>query len=102
MHKSFTIEIEAWNYFTLYFPHAKSHSDANFMNENCPVEASNLTNPSRRFQEASGLNFTIPHNTCEFFYFDNLSTSIQESRRAASKCMNDLGLTPIDNVTFIA
>ena len=78
MHKSFTTEIEAWNYFTLYFPHAKSHSDANFMNKNCPVEASNLTNPSRRFQEASGLNFTIPHNTHEFFYFDNLSTSIQE------------------------
>ncbi len=100
-HKSFPTEVEAWNYFTLYYPHINSPSDAKFMNENCPVEASNLNNPSRHFQEVSGLNFNIPCNTHEFLHFDNLPPTIQASRRAASARMIQLGLTPINDFTFL-
>jgi hypothetical protein len=42
--------------------------DATFMNENCPVEASNLNNPSQLFQEVSGLCLTVPCNTHKIFY----------------------------------
>ena len=66
-----------------------------------PVKASNLNNPSRRFQEVSGLTFNIPCITHEFFHFDDLPTTIQATRRAASACMRQLGLTPIDDFTFI-
>jgi hypothetical protein len=71
------------------------------MNENCPIEASNLNNPSRRFQEVSGLTFNIPRNTNEFFHFDDLPAAIQATRRAASERMYQLGLTPIDDFTFL-
>jgi hypothetical protein len=74
------------------------------MNENCPIEASNLNNPSRRFQEVSGLTFNIPRNTNEFLHFDDLPAAIQATRRAASECMYQyqLGLMPIDDFTFLA
>jgi hypothetical protein len=101
-HKSFPTEIEAWQYFTSYYPHIKSPSDAQHMNENCPIEASNLNNPSRRFQEVSGLTFNIPRNTNEFFHFDDLPATIQATRRDASERMYQLGLTPIDDFTFLA
>jgi hypothetical protein len=71
------------------------------MNENCPVEASNLNNPGQRFQEFSGLNFNIPCNTCEFFHFDDLPATIQTKCHAASACMRQLGFTPIDDFTFL-
>jgi hypothetical protein len=100
-HKSFPTEVEAWNYFTLYYPHIISPSDAKFTNENCPVEASNLNNPSWCFQEVSGLNSNIPCNTREFLHFDNLPPTIQASRHAASARMIQLGLTPIDDFTFL-
>jgi hypothetical protein len=44
-HKSFPTEAKAWQYFTSYYPHVESTSDAQFMNENCLIEASNLNNP---------------------------------------------------------
>jgi hypothetical protein len=71
------------------------------MNENCPVEASNLNNPSQHFQEVSGLNFNIPCNTREFFHFDDLPATIQTKRHAASACMRQLGFIPIDDFTFL-
>jgi hypothetical protein len=72
------------------------------MNENCPVEASNLNNPSQHFQEVSaGLNFNIPHNTHEFFHFNDLPATIETKRHAASARMRQLGFTPIDNFTFL-
>ena len=48
-------------------------TDAQFMNKNCPAKASNLINPSQRFQEVSGLTFNIPRNTHKFFHFDDIS-----------------------------
>ena len=72
------------------------------MNENCPIKASNLNNPSRHFHEVSGLTFNIPRNTNEFLHFDDLPAVIQATHRAASECMYQLGLTPIDDFTFIA
>ncbi len=71
------------------------------MNENCPVKASSLNNPSQRFQEVSGLNFNIPRNTHEFFHFDDLPTTIQTKCHAASARMRQLGFTPIDDFTFL-
>jgi hypothetical protein len=71
------------------------------MNKNFPDEASNLNNPSRRFQEVSGLTFNIPLNTHEFFHFDDLPDTVQANRRAASARMCQLGLTPIDDFTFL-
>jgi hypothetical protein len=71
------------------------------MIENCPVKASNLNNPSQSFQEVSGLNFNIPCNTHEFFHFDDLPTTIQTKRHAASARMCQLGFTPIDNFIFL-
>jgi hypothetical protein len=71
------------------------------MNEHCPVEASNLNNPSQRFQEVSGLNFNNPCSTCEFFHFNDLPATIQTKRHAASARMRQLGFTPIDNFTFL-
>ena len=100
-HKSFPTEIEAWQYFTSYYPHIQSPSDAKHMNENCPAEASNLNNPSRRFQEVSGLTFNIPRNTNEFFHFDDIPAAIQATHIAASERMYQLGLTPIDDFTFL-
>jgi len=72
------------------------------MNENCPIEASNLNNPCRRFQEVSGLTFNIPCNTNEFLHFDDLPAAIHATHRAASERMYQLGLTPIDDFTFLA
>ena len=71
------------------------------MNKNCPVEASNLNNPSRHFQEVSGLTFNIPRNTHEFFHFDDLPDTVQANLHAASARMRQLGLTPIDDFTFL-
>jgi hypothetical protein len=100
-HKSFPTEVEAWQYFTSYYPHFKSPLDAQFMNKNCPVKASNLNNPSQHFQEVSGLTFNIPRNTCEFFHFDDLPDTVQANSHAASARMRQLGLTPIDDFTFL-
>jgi hypothetical protein len=80
---------------------SKSPSNAQFMNENCPSKALNLNNPSRCFQETSGLNFNIPCNTHEFFHFDDLPATIQAKCHAASACMHQLGFTPIDDFTFL-
>jgi hypothetical protein len=63
LHKSFPTYPEAWAYFTSYYPHINTPDEATFMNENCPRESSNLTNPSPRFQEIQGLNFTPPTRT---------------------------------------
>jgi hypothetical protein len=71
------------------------------MNENCPVKASNLKNPSQCFQEVSGLNFNIPCNTHEFFHFNDLPATIQTKHHAASAHMRQLGFTPIDDFTFL-
>jgi hypothetical protein len=87
--------------FTSYYPHIESPSDAQFINKNCPVKASNLNNPSRHFQEVSGLTFNIPRNTHEFFHFNDLPATVQDNHRAASACMHQLGLTPIDDFTFL-
>jgi hypothetical protein len=100
-HKSFPTEAEAWQYFTSYYPHVKSPSDAQFMNENCPIKASNLNNPSQHVQEVSGLNFNISYNTHEFFHFNDLPATIQAKHHAASAPMHQLGFTPIDDFTFL-
>jgi hypothetical protein len=68
-HKSFTTESEAWQYFMSYYPCITSPADATFMNENCPVEASNLNNSSRLLQEVSGLCSTVPPNTLQILQF---------------------------------
>jgi hypothetical protein len=72
------------------------------MNENCPPEASNLTNPSQHFQEVSGLKFNTPRgNVHEYLYFDELSDDIKVKQIAASTWMHSLGKQLIDDFTFI-
>ncbi len=85
----------------LYCPCITSPADATFMNENCPVEALNLNNPSQLFQEVVCLCFTVPCKTQKFFYFDDLPKAINAKQWTASKWMNDIGLTPIADFTFI-
>ena len=71
------------------------------MNENCPCETTNLTNPSRLFQEKSGLCFTHPGKAVvEFTYYDQLPDSIKLTRQAGTQRMKAQGLTPIDSYTF--
>jgi hypothetical protein len=68
-HKSFTTHQEAWTFFFDFFPHIKSPNEATFMNENCPPEASNPTNPSQQFQNIQGLHFIPPgRDAKEFFH----------------------------------
>ena len=62
------------------------------MNEHCPKEASNLTNPSPRICEVSGLSFCSHCNIAKFFYFDDLPDNIKTTRLAASTRMLDMGL----------
>ncbi len=44
MHQSFATDPEAWTFFTTFYPLIKSPDDVTYMNKNCPVETSNLTN----------------------------------------------------------
>ena len=44
-HRGFDTEGEAMEYFRLRYPHVHSMADIRFMNENAPLEASNLNNP---------------------------------------------------------
>jgi hypothetical protein len=84
-HKSFPTKQDAFTYFALYFPHIKTPAKVTFMNENCPKEQSNLTNPSCCFQEISGLNFIPPsRNVKEFFYCNYLPPAIKAKRDAAT------------------
>ena len=100
-HSSFPLEQEAWTYLIAHFPHIRSPDDATYMNENCPSETTNLTNPSRLFQEKSGLRFSHPGKAvAEFTYFDNLPDEIKLKRIAGSHRMKARGLTPIDGYTF--
>ena len=72
------------------------------MNENCPREASNLTNPSPRFQEIQGLHFTPPHpNVRAFKHYDEVSDNVKTKRDAASDRMRSLRCTPLDGFTFL-
>jgi hypothetical protein len=71
------------------------------MNENCPAKASNLTNPSKLFQDLTGLNRAFNHTAREFFYFDHLSPDIQAKRLGASRRMLELGYHPSDDYTFL-
>ena len=102
LHKSFPTYPEAWTYFTSYYPHIKTPDEATFMNENCPREASNLTNPSPRFQEIQGLHFTPPHpNVRAFKHYDEVSDNVKTKRDAASDRMTSLRCTPLDGFTFL-
>ena len=100
IHKSFHTEVEAWTYLSSFYPHVRSPDDISFMNENCPKEASNLTNPSPRVREVSGLAFSSHRNINEFFYFDDLPDTIKTKRLAATRMLN-LGLHPYDDYTFL-
>ena len=100
-HSSFPLEQEAWSYLIAHFPHITSPDDATHMNENCPSETTNLTNPSRLFQEKSGLRFSHPGKAvAEFTYFEHLPEEIKRKRIAGSDRMKARGLTPIDGYTF--
>jgi hypothetical protein len=101
MHLSFATHPEAWTYYTSFFPHLRTPEDALFMNENCPAEASNLTNPSKLFQDLTGFNRAFNHTAREFFYFDHLSPDIQAKRLGASRRMFELGCHPSDDYTFL-
>ena len=101
IHKSFHTEVEAWTYLSSFYPHVHSPDDISFMNENCPKEASNLTNPSPRVREVSGLAFSSHRNINEFFYFDDLPDTITTKRLAATTRMLNLGLHPSDDYTFL-
>jgi hypothetical protein len=101
-HQSFPTHAEAWTYFTSYFPQLRTPEDALFMNENCPAETSNLTNPSKLFRDLSGFTTDPTTNTREFFYFDHLPPDTKAKRLAASRRMFDLGLTPSDGTTFLS
>jgi hypothetical protein len=72
------------------------------MNENCPAETSNLTNPSKLFRDLSGFTTDPTTNTREFFYFDHLPPDTKAKQLAASRRMFDLGLTPSDGTTFLS
>jgi hypothetical protein len=73
-----------------------------FMNENCPREALNLTNPSQRFQEIQGLNFILPgRDIKEFFHYDHLPTHIKDKCYAPSLRIQAQGCSPIHGYTFI-
>ena len=99
--KSFALEQDAWAYFIAHFPHIRTPDDATHMNEHCPCETTNLTNPSRLFQEKSGLCFTHPGKAVvAFTYFDQLPDAIKLTREAGSRRMTAQGLTPIDGYTF--
>jgi hypothetical protein len=100
-HQSFPTHAEAWTYFTSYFPQLRTPDDALFMNDNCPAETSNLTNPSKLFRDLSGFTTDYTANTREFFYFDHLPPNTKAKRLAASRRMFDLGLTPSDDTTFL-
>ena len=103
MHKSFGTYPEAWTYFTSYYTHISTPDDATFMNENCPRESSNLTNPCQRFQEIQGLNFVTPSQTVRAFkHYDDLHDDIKLKRDAASHRMASIGCTPLDGFTFLA
>jgi len=102
LHKSFPTYPEAWAYFTSYYPHINTPDEATFMNENCPRESSNLTNPSPRFQEIQGLNFTPPHpNVRAFKHYDEVNDDVKTKRDAASNRMTSLRCTPLDGFTFL-
>ncbi len=101
IHKSFHTEVEAWTYLSSFYPHVCSPDDISFMNKNCPKEASNLTNPSPRVREVSGLAFSSHRNINEFFYFDDLPDTIKTKRLAATTRMLNLGLHPSDDYTFL-
>jgi hypothetical protein len=101
-HKSFTTHQEAWTFFVAFFPHIKSPNEATFMNENCPCEASNLTNPSWQFQNIQGLHFIPPsRDVKELFHYDHLPANIKEKRHTASLCMQTQDCSPINGLTFI-
>ena len=68
---------------------------------NCPKEASNLTNPSPRVREVSGISFSSHRNINEFFYFDELPDTIKTKRLAATTQMLDMGLHPSNDYTFL-
>ena len=72
MHLSFATHPKAWTYYTAFFPHLRTPEDAHFINENCPAEASNLTNPSKLFQDLTGFKRGSNHTAREYFYFDHL------------------------------
>ena len=97
-HFGFSTHPEAWSYFSTFFPHLTSPDDVKFMNQNCPKEASNLSNPSQHLRDLT--NFCPRIDAGEFTYFDELSPPLQALRIAATARMHALGKTPSDGYTF--
>jgi hypothetical protein len=102
MHQSFATHPEAWTFFTAFYPLINSPDDAKYMNENCPAETSNLTNPSKHFRDITGFSYTSSRGMRGYFYYDDLPPEIKAERQAALDRMRSLGLTPSDDFTFIS
>jgi hypothetical protein len=67
-----------------------------------PIPSSNLTNPSKLFQDLTGFNRAFFNHTArEFFYFYHLSPDIQAKCLGASRRMFELGCHPSVDYTFL-
>ena len=98
--KSFPTEWEAMGYFQLFFPQCNTRAKILFLNYNAPMESSNMNNPSPRLRQLIGTPTPNPR-VRTLFDPDTLEPFIVLSRQAASRRMQEQGLTPIDSFDFL-
>ena len=71
------------------------------MNKNCPLEASNLNNPSEQFRLQVGKSHAAAaRGTSEMLNTTQLAARVQSLRLAASDRMHASGLEPEESYTF--
>ena len=96
--KKFPTEAEAWTYFLGYY---KDYDTYTFLNYNCPLESSNLTNPCPRIQELIR-NSTNPQlKERKFYRPDLMAPHIILARLAATERMTSQHKSPTDSYDFL-
>ena len=85
IHREFDSRSEAFLFYQLYYPHTEKEEDIAEMNNNTPLETSNLNNPPPKLRNSfRGVDCS---NKTEVIYIDDLEPAILELRQGASRRM---------------
>jgi hypothetical protein len=101
-HKMFPTLSQALSHFIGYHKHIRNLSDIEYMNNNCPLETSNIKTPCPKIRKMlDRCRGTI--NRMEFIFANpnQMSSSVYASRLAASTRMHQAGLHPTDSYDFM-